>query len=107
ESFENLADNAARVGLDFERLPLVVQFNKRDLPETVSEEEVLKTWSRTHWPVFFGAALRGDGVRETFDRLLREVYRSLDQGYGLRSRHQVDESRFVGAVIGGEGGTGG
>ena len=34
ESFENLADNAARVGLDFERLPLVVQFNKRDLPNS-------------------------------------------------------------------------
>ena len=105
ESFENLADNAGRVGLDFEHLPLVVQFNKRDLPETVSEEEVQKTWSRTHWPVFFGSALRGDGVRETFDRLLREVYHSLDGEYELGGRHQVDETRFVEAVMGSEGAT--
>jgi signal recognition particle receptor subunit beta len=40
ESFQNLADNAARLGLDLETLPLVVQFNKRDLPDIISEEEV-------------------------------------------------------------------
>jgi signal recognition particle receptor subunit beta len=44
ESFQNLADNAKRVGLNFESLPVVVQFNKRDLPEIVTEEEIKERW---------------------------------------------------------------
>jgi signal recognition particle receptor subunit beta len=32
ESFQSMTDNCHRVGLDFEHLPLVVQFNKCDLP---------------------------------------------------------------------------
>src|SRR4030042_2418394 len=44
ESFQNLEDNARRVGLDFDALPLVVQFNKRDLPAIVTEDEVRERW---------------------------------------------------------------
>lgn len=103
ESFENLAENAARVGLEFEALPLVVQFNKRDLPDVVPEEEVERTWSRAPWPVFFASALRGDGVRETFAALLRAVFRTLDAEYALASDHGVTETGFVAAVTGDEG----
>jgi GTPase SAR1 family protein len=35
ESFQSMTDNCHRVGLDFEHLPLVVQFNKCDLPTAV------------------------------------------------------------------------
>ena len=40
ESFQTLAANCSRVGLDFEHLPLVVQFNKQDLPDAVPEQEI-------------------------------------------------------------------
>ena len=45
ESFQSLADNCARVGLDFNRLPLVVQFNKCDLPTATPESEVHERWA--------------------------------------------------------------
>lgn len=98
EAFQNLADNIQRVGLDFDTLPLVVQFNKRDLADVVSETEVAARWSATPWPVIYAAALMGVGVRETFRQLLRKVYEDVDRQYQLASRHGIDCDAFVRAA---------
>ncbi|CAD5374363.1 Mutual gliding-motility protein MglA [Rubrivivax sp. A210] len=100
EAFQNLADNAARVGLDFEHLPLVVQFNKRDLPEVAPEAEIQARYAATPWPVCFASALRGEGVVPTFARLLAEVWRHHDEACGLSARHGLDEAGFVRAFTG-------
>jgi len=39
-SFDNLITNIGRVGLDLQTLSLVVQFNKRDLPNILDEKEI-------------------------------------------------------------------
>lgn len=93
EAFQNLAENSGRVGLDFESMPLVIQFNKRDMPHVVSEEEILSRWEETHWPVIFASAINSHGVRETFDALLHAVYRSLNE------KLEVSEAEFVGSVM--------
>lgn len=100
ESFRSLADNAARVGIDFACLPLVVQFNKRDLPAIVAEDEVRARWAGASWPLTFACALTGEGVRETFEALLRAVYRRFDDELALARRHGLAESDFVRGVIG-------
>lgn len=100
-SFQNLADNIKRVGLDFETLPLVVQFNKRDLPHILSEEEILARWGKAQWPLHFASALTGAGVLETFRELLSVVYRALEQKYELSSKHGLGRDEFVAAAIGG------
>lgn len=100
ESFDNLAANTARVGLDFERLPLVVQFNKRDLPDVVSEEEVRQRWGSVPWPLHFSVALVGTGVVETFRALLAQVYGALDGLYGLHDTHGLEPAVFVAAALG-------
>lgn len=100
ESFDNLASNARRVGLDFERLPLVVQFNKRDLPDILAEEEVRARWGAAPWPLLFAAALDGRGVRETFAALLGETWRTLDAAYGLAAQHGLDAAAFTDAALG-------
>lgn len=99
ESFRNLAENAGRVGLDFEALPLVVQFNKRDLQSIVTEEEVLVRWGATRWPVVFASAIDGRGVSATLVQLLKAVYRSLDGGYALLAAHGLTEAAFVDSVM--------
>ncbi|MEW6313823.1 MAG: GTPase domain-containing protein [Pseudomonadota bacterium] len=95
ESFQNLADNAQRVGLDFERLPLVVQFNKRDLPNTLGEDEIRGRWGSTPWPLVFASALTGAGVAETCKEVLRRLYRRVTSEYGLSEHHQLSEQDFV------------
>ncbi|MBI5461871.1 MAG: GTPase domain-containing protein [Gammaproteobacteria bacterium] len=97
-SFENLAENAGRVGLDFERLPLVVQFNKRDVAEIYSEAELRERWSATPWPLTFASALVGTGVLETFRLLLQRAYPVLDSACALGARHGVSVETFVGVA---------
>ncbi len=103
ESFRNLAENAGRVGISFEDLPLVVQYNKRDLPGILEEEEVLARWKSTKWPVIFASAVRGEGVRETLEALLHPVYLSLDADFDLEQEHGLSLAGFVSAVM--EGGS--
>lgn len=94
ESFDNLEQNAHRVGLDFERLPLVIQYNKRDLNHIVSEKEVLDRWTSVGMPVTFSSALNGSGVAQTLHQLLIETYRHLEQLYDLKKEYQIDEAHF-------------
>ena len=101
-SFENLADNAVRVGLDFERLPLVVQFNKRDLDDVVPEDEVRARWAPTGWPVHFASALHGSGVAETFAALLCRVHAALEPELALAGRHGLDAALLVSGLVGRE-----
>jgi signal recognition particle receptor subunit beta len=100
EAFRNLAENSARVGHDFERLPLVVQFNKRDLPDIVAESTVRDRWSASKWPLVFASALTGRGVRQTFEALLRVVFARSDEEFSLSSEHGLSEDRFVSGAIG-------
>lgn len=101
ESFNNLADNAGRVGIDFNHIPLVVQFNKRDLPtsEIESEAEILERWKKTSWPIVFAAALRRIGVAETLTTLLSCVYTRLDHEFRLKDSHELTETAFVHGFI--------
>lgn len=103
EAFQNLEENVRRVGLDFSALPLVVQFNKRDLPaaQILSEGEISQRWAQAPWPLVFSSALIGDGVKETFARLLEQVYPALDTHFSLQETHGVDQQSFVVAVTGG------
>ncbi|HEY9100394.1 MAG TPA: GTPase domain-containing protein [Thiobacillus sp.] len=100
ESFQNLEENTRRVGLDFDSLPLVVQFNKRDLPQILTEEEVRSRWAQAPWPLTFATALTGSGVRETFVKLLEQVYSYADQQLSLSETHGMSQASFVLAVAG-------
>jgi signal recognition particle receptor subunit beta len=100
ESFQTLAENCSRVGLDFERLPLVVQFNKRDLPSAVPEAEIRERWSAAPWPLVFASALKGEGVAESFDALLRSTYRRFNESCELAIRHGLDEEALVAGAFG-------
>ncbi len=99
ESFGNLEQNVARVGLDFGKLPLAIQFNKRDLTEILSEEEIRARWDPAPWPLFFSTALNGTGVRETLEGLLRSLYERLETQYQLTDRHGLNADRFVDGAI--------
>lgn len=97
-SFENLAANAASLGMDLATLPLVVQFNKRDMHDILPEDEVRARWSAAPWPLFFASAMEGRGVLESFSALLARVYDRLDQEYALGTAHRLSQAAFVDAV---------
>jgi len=102
-SFENLERNLAMVGLDIDRLPLVIQFNKRDLPDIVAEVDLLKTWGPTGIPIFMASALLGTGVTETLTRLAELVYGQIDERFHLAATHRLGQDAFIGQLIRGVG----
>lgn len=101
ESFQNLEENVRRVGLDFGSLPLVVQYNKRDLPNVLAEQELRERWSAAPWPLLMASALTGVGVSETFISLLQAVYPALDRDFSLQQTLGIDAGIFIHAITGG------
>jgi len=95
ESFENLEKNLAFVGIDIEKIPLIIQFNKRDLKDIISEDEIHRTWEPTGIPVFMASALYGQGVLETFRRLVELTYDYIDIRHSLKEKHMLTKEMFV------------
>src|SRR5580698_2461126 len=59
ESMENLSINLSEQGYDLEKLPFVIQYNKRDLPNVSSVEELRQTLNPANVPEFEACASSG------------------------------------------------
>jgi signal recognition particle receptor subunit beta len=81
ESLRNLHENLASEGLDPRQVPLVMQYNKRDLPGCVPVEEMSDALNFRAVPEFEATAVRGDGVFETLRSISELVLRRLSQRY--------------------------
>lgn len=77
ESMENLHQNLAVHGLKLIELPLVFQYNKRDLPNILSVEELEETLNPDSVPYFECVATQGIGVFESLKAVGKKVLRSL------------------------------
>ncbi len=64
ESFRDLRENLKQNGLSTKQMPLVLQFNKRDLPGIRSESELSDLAAQGKEPVYLAVATRGTGVVE-------------------------------------------
>jgi len=94
-SFDNLEKNLAVVGLAIDKLPLVVQFNKRDLRGIIPEDEITRVWGGAGVPIIMASALQGCGVVETFHALVQQVYDHIDARCRLREVHGLERDDFV------------
>jgi|SRR4051794_28605821 len=78
ESFKNLRENLAEIGLSIDEIPLVLQLNKRDLPSIASVDALLDTLDpdrRYEWVE--AVAAKGDGVFETLKTISKATLRTL------------------------------
>ena len=82
ESLENLHTNLEEQGYSLDKLPYVIQYNKRDLPEIGSVEELRAMLNPTNVPEFEGIARTGVGVFETLKTVAKLVLTELKKGTG-------------------------
>ncbi len=80
ESLDNLQVNLAEQGLDIERVPLVFQYNKQDLPSVAAVTEMSANFNPGARPEFSAVATTGVGVFETLKAVAKIVLRDLQQG---------------------------
>ena len=79
ESLKNLEENLKEHGLSFDTLPVVLQYNKRDLPEVYSVEELEQELNPGNFPHVEAVARSGEGVFPTLKKLAGMVLQSLNQ----------------------------
>lgn len=79
--FEALKRELAAVGYEFNNLPFVFQYNKRDLPDIVSVEELNEKLNpEGKYKYFEAVAIEGKGVMETLKAISQEVLFKLTRG---------------------------
>ncbi len=95
-SRENLKQN----GLSTKQLPLVLQFNKRDLPNVRTEAELTEMATQGKEPVYLAVATKGQGVVDTFVGLLHLTWQTLDFRHAFTEKFGLETSVFFADVLG-------
>jgi GTPase SAR1 family protein len=99
DSWRDMTNNLKKNGLDIEKIPIVIQFNKRDLPNTRSREEIAEVAKRGKESVYLASAITGTGVIETLEGILRLSWRHLDQKHGLKEKLNIGEDEIVSSLL--------
>lgn len=80
ESIYNLKLNLKENGFDINQIPYVLQLNKRDLPNVVPADEIIKELKIKDEPIFEAVAIKGIGVMETLKAVAKQVIMELKKG---------------------------
>jgi mutual gliding-motility protein MglA len=80
EALENLMSNLKEHGYDFNKIPYVLQLNKRDLPNILSPDDLNKELRKKNEAVIEAVAFQGTGVFETLKEIARQVLTELKAG---------------------------
>jgi signal recognition particle receptor subunit beta len=90
-SWQNLVANLRAFSLD--QIPIVVQYNKRDLPTAVPLAQVDRFGDPTR-PILEARALEGAGVVQTFLELVGRSWEHLDADLQLAQKLKIDAQTF-------------
>lgn len=80
ESYQGLERNLAEQGYDISKVPMVMQWNKRDLPNIVPVEDLQYQLNKRNFPAFEAVATTGQGVFETLKMVSKSVLLNIKGG---------------------------
>ncbi|WP_240488694.1 GTP-binding protein [Labilithrix luteola] len=95
DAFLDLRANLKELGRSISEVPLVIQFNKRDLPNIRTDAEIDELALRGKEPVFKAAAVAGQGVLESFFGLLDRAWARLDAENDLTAKLGIGPAAFL------------
>ncbi len=81
ESLRNLQENLLEEGFDIREIPLVIQYNKRDLPEALPVEELEDVLNFRGVPSGVATAVTGEGVFDTLRSISGLVLQNLSRRF--------------------------
>src|SRR5204863_2155991 len=90
ESLQNLEDNLKRQGVRIKEIPVVLQYNKRDLPNAMPSAEMDAELNRLAAPHFESVATTGIGVEETLKGITQLVLAHLIKKYNLEGSEPLE-----------------
>ncbi len=80
EALENLMSNLREHGYDFNKIPYVLQLNKRDLPNILPVDMLSTELRKKNEPIVEAVAFQGAGVFETLKEIAKQVLTELKAG---------------------------
>ena len=80
EALDNLMSNLKEHGYDFNKIPYVLQLNKRDLPNILPVDLLATELRRKNEPLVEAVAFQGIGVFETLKEIAKQVLTELKAG---------------------------
>jgi signal recognition particle receptor subunit beta len=101
ESLSNLRENLLAHDLRLEEIPLVIQYNKRDLPDVMSVDEMCERINTLNVPFYEAVATEGIGVEDTLKAISSLVLRSVMEKYGTKPGAGLPAEEPAVAVAGG------
>lgn len=97
--WNDLLRNLKSNGIEPEQTPIVIQFNKRDLPDTRTDDEIEVIRDKGSEPVYSAVAIRGEGVLETLHGLLKLTWDNLDRRLDFGNKFGLTEEEFMRSVF--------
>jgi signal recognition particle receptor subunit beta len=82
ESYENMRQNLEANEIDPDEIPVVLQYNKRDLPNALPIEILNERLNPHNYPFYEAVAVKGIGVEDTLKAVTKLVFKSLSVRYG-------------------------
>jgi signal recognition particle receptor subunit beta len=80
ESLNNMKENIKEYGYDFDDMPIVIQYNKCDLPNILPVSELESKLNTAGWASFQAEAVNGVGVFDTLKTIIRVVLEKTKKG---------------------------
>jgi len=90
-SWKDMEGNLRYYGMKIETTPLIIQYNKRDLPNVLSVEELNQKMNRLNAPFFESVAVLGKGVFETLTMACRMVLQVIENAVDPSKRARPTE----------------
>lgn len=84
ESLNNMKENLISNNIDPDSIPVVLQYNKRDLPNLLSINDLNRDLNKKGYPYLEAEALNGKGVKETFELITRLLLKDISK------KHKID-----------------
>lgn len=95
DAWRGMVENLKENGIDPDAIPIVIQFNKRDLPGVRTDEELQTLMEKGKEPIFPAIAIRGEGVVEPLFALLKLTFRSLNKKHDFGGKFGLNEAEFL------------
>lgn len=104
ESLLNLEENLSEYGYSIEDVPIVIQYNKRDLPGVLSVEQLDAQLNKRGWPHFEASATIGNGVFDTLKLVIKLVLDKAKNASSVRMRPSSGDSGRVPVIAASDSG---
>jgi len=99
EAYAGMLSNLRANGIDPDRVPTVIQFNKRDLPDVLSDEDLARAAKQGKEPIYPAVAIRGEGVVETLKGCMAVLWKRLEEDYDVQRKLGITRDEFMNGIF--------